>query len=157
MRKYLATYQDKRGTETIYIKSDGSDMYFNLRNIDFEGPDFDQLTANKIDETKFDYEMFQDGSGDVTNFKLTITIPIQLFNVETDKIFIENLTAHIEVGETTTIKGLDHELNCLTLTTSFGEFKVEKKTRMDGRCLNSFAKSITRKYLFKNLFKLQVF
>ncbi|WP_074407326.1 DUF6304 family protein [Aquimarina megaterium] len=127
MRKYLATYQDKRGTETIYIKSDGSDMYFNLRNIDFEGPDFDQLTANKIDETKFDYEMFQDGSGDVTNFKLTITIPIQLFNVETDKIFIENLTAHIEVGETTTIKGLDHELNCLTLTTSFGEFKVEKK------------------------------
>ena len=87
MRKYLATYQDKRGTEMIEIKSNGSEMFFTLRGIDFDGPDFDQLTANKIDDTKFDYEMFQDGSGDVTNFKLTITIPIQLFNTKTDKIF----------------------------------------------------------------------
>ncbi len=127
MRKYIATYQDKRGTETVEIKSDGSEMFFTLRNIDFDGPDFDQLTASEIDNSKFDYEMFQDGSGDITNFKLILTIPIQLFNSETDTIFIENLTARIEVGETTTIKGLDHELSCLTLNASFGEFKIEKK------------------------------
>ncbi|EZH73451.1 hypothetical protein ATO12_16045 [Aquimarina atlantica] len=127
MRTFLATYQDKRGTEMIEIKSDGSEMFFTLRDIDFDGPDFDQLTAEEIDNAKFDYEMFQDGSGDITNFKLTLIIPIQLFNIKTNKAFVENLTAQIEVGEITTIKGLDHELNCLTLTTSFGEFKVEKK------------------------------
>jgi hypothetical protein len=127
MRTYLATYQDKRGTEKIKIKSDGSEMFFTLRDIDFDGPDFDQLTAEEIDNAKFDYEMFQDGSGDITNFKLILIIPIQLFNTKTNKTFVENLTTQIEVGETTTIKRLDHALNCLTLTTSFGEFKVEKK------------------------------
>ncbi|MFD2562863.1 DUF6304 family protein [Aquimarina rubra] len=127
MREYPATYQDKRGTEEIIIKSDGSDMYFTLRGIDFEGTDFEMLTAEEIDDSKFDYEMFADGSGDVTNFKLTITIPTQFYNSLSNQIFTENLVAHIEVGETTTIDGLDSELTSLLLTTSFGEFKVEKK------------------------------
>jgi len=127
MRAYKATYQDKRGTEEIVIKSDGSEMLFTLRDIDFDGPDFDQLTAASIDETKFDYEMFADGSGDLTNFKITVTIPIQLFNSETNTTFVEDVVIHIEVGETTTIEGLDSEIDSLTLTTSFGEFKVNKK------------------------------
>lgn len=58
MREYVATYKDKRGTEMIRIKSDGSDMFFTLREIDFEGSDFEMLTASEIDNTKFDYEMF---------------------------------------------------------------------------------------------------
>ena len=92
MRKYTATYKDKRGTEEMIIKSDGEDLFFTLREIDFEGSDFEMLTASAIDNTKFDYEMFQDGSGDVTNFKLTVTIPIQLYNVESSQSFFENLT-----------------------------------------------------------------
>ena len=127
MRKYTATYKDKRGTEEMIIKSDGEDLFFTLREIDFEGSDFEMLTASAIDNTKFDYEMFQDGSGDVTNFKLTVTIPIQLYNVESSQSFFENLIAYIEVGETTTIEGLDSEISCLTLTTSFGEYIGEKK------------------------------
>ncbi|WP_103070098.1 DUF6304 family protein [Aquimarina sediminis] len=126
MRKYIATYQDKRGTETIDIESDGSDMYFTLRDIEFEGHDFEMLSG-EIDETKFDYEKYEDGSGDLTNFKITVNIPIQLFNAQTNKTFTENLTAYIEVGETTTIDGLESEIDCLILTTSFGEFIVKKK------------------------------
>lgn len=127
MREYVATYKDKRGTEMIRIKSDGSDMFFTLREIDFEGSDFEMLTASEIDNTKFDYEMFEDGSGDITNFKITITIPIQLYNVENDEVFIENLTVYIEVGETITIKGADSEIDCLTLKTPFGAYIVKKK------------------------------
>lgn len=127
MRTYPAIYQDKRGTENVIITSDGSNMFFTLRGIDFEGSDFEMLGAEEIDDAKFDYEMFQDGSGDITNFNLTITIPIQLFNADTKNTFTENLVVHIEVGETTTIDGLDSELTSLLLTTSFGEFKVEKK------------------------------
>ncbi|WP_298544920.1 DUF6304 family protein [uncultured Aquimarina sp.] len=127
MRKYLATYQDQRGTEEVVIKSDGSDMYFTLRGIDFEGQDFEMLGAEEIDDSKFDYEMFQDGSGDLTNFTLAVTIPILLFDSIKKNKFTAPLIVHVEVGETTTIKGLDSELTCLMLTTSFGEFTVEKK------------------------------
>ncbi|WP_108870053.1 DUF6304 family protein [Aquimarina aquimarini] len=127
MREYLATYQDKRGAETIYIKSDGSDMFFTLRGIDFEGHDFEILTATEIDETKFDYELFADGSGDLTNFRLTIQIPILLFNAVTKNTFTETLIAYIEVGETTTIEEVDSEINSLLITTSFGEFGVKNK------------------------------
>ncbi len=127
MRKYRATYQDKRGTEEIVIKSDGSDMYFTLRGINFEGQDFEMLEAEEIDDTKFEYEMFQDGSGDLTNFRITVTIPVLLFDSIKKNKFTAPLIVNVEVGETTTIKGLDSELTGLTLTTSFGEFTVEKK------------------------------
>lgn len=125
MRIYQGTYQDKRGVETIAIKSDGSTMYLSLREIDFEGYDFEMMTG-EIDATKFDYDIRRDGSGGITNFQLTITIPIQLYDNKTDKTFIEPLTTYVEVGETTTIDGLDSELTGLILNTSFGEFKVEK-------------------------------
>lgn len=127
MRNYKATYQDKRGIEEIVVQSNGTEMFFTLRGIDFNGSDFEGFSASEIDNTKFDYELFKDGSGDITNFKLTITIPIRLYNAQSNQTFTENLKAHIEVGETTTIKGLDSELTCLTLTTSFGEFVVEKR------------------------------
>lgn len=127
MRKYLAKYEDKRGVETTYIKSDGSDMFLTLRGIDFEGSDFDQLTAEKVDKKKFDFELFTDGSGDLTNFKITVTIPVLFYNSQSEETFTENLIAHIEVGETTTIKELDSEINSLNLTSSFGVFKVKKK------------------------------
>lgn len=127
MREYKAIYQDKRGTEEIVIKSDGSYMDFTLRGINFDGQDFEMLEAEEIDNTKFEYEMFQDGSGDLTNFRLTVTIPILLFDSIKKNKFTAPLIVHVEIGETTTIKGLDSELTCLTLTTSFGEFTVEKK------------------------------
>jgi len=127
MRSYTATYQDKRGTEAIVIKSDGSQLETTIRGINVDGSDFDQLTADKIDTTKFDYNMFADGAGDITNFQLTIIIPIQFYNSLSNQTFTENLKAHIVVGEHTTIDGLDHELNGLTLKTSFGEFGVAQK------------------------------
>ncbi|WP_299312669.1 DUF6304 family protein [uncultured Aquimarina sp.] len=126
MRKYSATYQDRRGTETTVIKSDGSDMFLTLRDIDFEGHDFEMFTG-EVDNTKFDYAMSADGSGDLTNFKITITIPTLFYNSLSNQTFTENLTVHIEVGETKTLIGLDSEINSLRLVTSFGEFKVEKK------------------------------
>jgi len=126
MRNYLATYQDKIGKENILIKSDGSTMFFTLRNIDFEGHDFEMLTG-EIDNTKFEYEKFADGSGDLTNFKIIITFPVLLFNSISNQTFTESLITHIEVGETTTIEGLGSEINRLRLTTSFGEFVIEKK------------------------------
>lgn len=127
MRQYKATYQDKRGTEDIIIKSDGSELYTTIRGVDFYGGDFDQLTANTIDNINFDYQMFADGSGDITNFNLNITFPIQFFDSTSNKTFTENLIANIIVGEYTTIDGVDHEINCLNLNSSFGKFIVEKK------------------------------
>ena len=126
MREYPVTYHDKNGTEKTSIKSDGSNLYMTLRGIDFEGTDFEMLTGD-IDETKFDYEKFADGSGDLTNFKLSITMPISLFDSQTKKSFTAPLTAHIEVGETITVHGLESAINSLTLTTSFGEFSFEKQ------------------------------
>lgn len=127
MKIYTATYQDKRGAEEVIFKSNGSELYTTIRGVNFSGGDFEQLTADKIDETLFDYEMFADGSGDITNFQLKITFPIQLYNSLTNQVSTENLKALIVVGEYTTIEGLDHELNGLILTTSFGEFVVQKK------------------------------
>ena len=127
MRQYKATYQDKRGTEDIIIKSNGSELYTTIRDFDFYGGDFDQLTTDIIDTEKFDYELFANGSGDLINFKLILTIPIQLYNAQSNQTFIENLIVNIVVGEHTTIDGLDHEIHCLTLDSSFGKFIVEKK------------------------------
>jgi hypothetical protein len=126
MRKYPATYQDKRGTETTVINSDGSDMFLTLRGIDFEGSDFEMLSG-EIDDSKFDYEKYEDGSGDLTNFKMTVEIPIRLFDKATKKTFTEPLTINVEVGETVNIQGLDSVINSLTLATSFGDFTFAKK------------------------------
>lgn len=149
MHNYPAIYKDKRGTEHIIIQSDGSLLYTTIRNIECYGGDFDQLTANKIDTTKFDYELFADGSGDITNFELTITIPIQFYNSLSNQIFSENLKAHIVVGEGTTIKGLAHELNGLTLNTSFGTFKVEKKLEWMEDALIALQKQLPKNIYLK--------
>ncbi|NOQ75240.1 MAG: hypothetical protein GQ574_24725 [Crocinitomix sp.] len=126
MRKYEVIYQDKRSTETTSLKSNGSNMHLTLRGIDFEGLDFEMLTG-EIDETKFDYEKFEDGSGALTNFKITIKMPLSLFDISEKKTFTETLTIHIVVGETITIKGLDSAINSLTLSTSFGDFTFTKE------------------------------
>ncbi|AZJ33483.1 DUF6304 family protein [Tenacibaculum mesophilum] len=127
MRQYKATYQDKRGTEKIIIKSNGSVLFSTIRGIDFYGGDFDQLTTNSIDNTKFDYNMFADGSGDITNFSLKIIFLIQFFNATTNQTVTEHLIVTVVVGEHATIDSLDHEINSLTLNASFGKFIVENK------------------------------
>ena len=126
-REYHAVYRDKRGKEAIIVKSDGSQLHTSIRDISFYGGDFDQLSTEVIDNTKFDYHLFADGSGDLTNFSLNITIPIQVYNSLTNQTFNENLVANIILGEHTTIDGFDHELNGLILNSSFGKFVVEKK------------------------------
>lgn len=127
MRGYKATYKDKRGSENVIIKSDGSLLYTSIRGIELYGADFDQLTAEVIDNNKFDYEMFTNGSGDITNFSLTITFPIQFYNSLTNQTFTENLIANIVVGKATTIEGLNHEISSLTLNTSSGIYTINKK------------------------------
>lgn len=126
MRTYPVTYQDKRGTEKAIIKSDGSELYFSLRGIDFEGSDFEALSGI-VDHSKFDYELFEDGSGDLTNFKLEVELPILLFDNNKKSTFTEVLHCFIEVGKAIEIQGLDSVINCMTLKTSFGEFTVNKK------------------------------
>jgi hypothetical protein len=101
-------------------------MFLTLRGIDFEGSDFEML-GGAIDNSKFDYEMYADGSGDLTNFKMTIEIPILLFDSATKKSFNAPLTIQVEVGKTVTIHGLDSVLNSLSLNTTFGAFTFAKK------------------------------
>ncbi|NQY31367.1 MAG: hypothetical protein HRT69_18115, partial [Flavobacteriaceae bacterium] len=113
--------------ESIHIKSDGSTMYLTLRGIDFEGHDFEALTG-EIDDTKFEYEIFKGYTlKHLSNFKLTVTIPILLYNSLSNQTLTENLTVAIEVGETVKIMGLDSEITNLKLSSCFGEFVVEKK------------------------------
>lgn len=126
MRKFEATYEDKKGVERITISSDGSDLFFTLRGVDFEGHDFEMLSG-EVDTTQFDFDIYSDGSGYLTNFKLEVVIPIQLFNAATNELFSENLTVSVGVGETTEIESLDSELNSLKLCAAFGDFSVVKK------------------------------
>lgn len=108
--------------EKYYLQNQTTlDKYYFVR-----GKDSLELIS-EIDNAKFDYSMFADGSGDITNFNIKITIPIQFYNSLSNQNFTEDLIAYIEVGENTTIDGLYHELNSLSLKTSFGSFKVEKK------------------------------
>lgn len=122
MRKYKTTYQDKNGTESFYIESDGSDMFFTLRGIDFEGHDFEML-GGAVDHDKFDYDLYEDGSGDLTNFNISLEIPILLFDSNSNSTFTETLIAHVEVGKSPT-ENLKHGLQ---LSTSFGNFEYTKK------------------------------
>jgi len=127
VRPYSATYTDKRGQEEIVIRSNGSELFTSIRGHKFDGGDFDQLTAEKIDNDLFDYEMFADGTGDITNFQLSVTFPIKLYDASSKRTTEAELTARIVVGEYTSIDGLDHELHGLSLSTSLGEFTLKKK------------------------------
>ena len=129
MRTYKATYYDKRGTEETIIQSDGSDLFLSLRGVELYGHDFEMLTDEVVDHNKFDYELYADGSGDITNFKIEVHIPILLFDRSENKTFTETLHCYIEVGETVDIDDLDNVINGLKLTTSFGEFVVNKKIK----------------------------
>lgn len=127
MREYQVRYHDKRGSEHLMIKSDGENIYFRLRDIDFEGSSFDILTGD-IDFNKFDYELFEDPQGDLTNYSLDVQIPIQLEDRSTAdaRVFTEIVACHIEVGEQFKTEGLGN-INGLQLTTSFGTFTVDDK------------------------------
>ena len=122
MRKYLVKYKDKFGEEKTKISSDGSTMYLIIRGIKFEGEDFDCLEG-KIDDDKFEYIKYADGSGDLTNFRMKIIFPVKISHKT--KIKTENVTFEIEVGKTNDIAKLSP--NSIELDASFGFFNSTKK------------------------------
>ncbi len=124
MRKYPIRYIDKFGIEETEIISDGSTMHLILRGIEFKGSNFEALEGN-VDKSKFQYEMYQDGSGDLTNFRLEITFPVKIYHE--NKIVTEKIKFNIEVGEDLEIKGLESIVNSVELDSSFGIFKSNKK------------------------------
>lgn len=124
MRKYPIKFVDKFGEEESEISSDGSDMHLTLRGIKFEGSDFEGLSG-AVDATKFDYEIFQDGSGDLTNFRMEVTFPIKIDH--DSKIHTEQFTVNIEVGKELEIDGLDSIVHTAELDTPFGKFNSTKK------------------------------
>lgn len=126
MQTYPAIFTDRFGTEQTEILSDGSCMYLTLRGIDFEGSDFEALSGI-IDDSKFDYVKYEDGSGDITHFALTVTLPLVLFDKLTQSTSTEKLKVYVVVGKLTTIDGLDSEITSLSLSTSFGNFSFDKK------------------------------
>ncbi|WP_299677016.1 DUF6304 family protein [uncultured Tenacibaculum sp.] len=124
MRKYSVIYKDKFGEEETEITSDGSTMFLTLRNIDFEGSDFESLEG-KIDTNKFQYEMYQNGLGDLTNFIMEVTIPIKISHEE--KIQTEKIRFIVEVGEDLDFNSLNPILYTVELNTSYGKFTSKRK------------------------------
>jgi len=117
MKKYTAIYKDKFGEIETEIYSDGSDMYLILRDIKFEGSDFEGLEGD-IDKSKFEYTIYKDGSGELTNFELTITIPIDI--IWESKEIIGNLIAFVATGNKKSVVRL-------SLKTEFEIFADEKE------------------------------
>jgi len=124
MRKYPIKYTDRFGTEETEIYSDGSMMYVTLRGIQFEGSDFEALEGH-IDTKKFDYAIYQNGSGELSNYRLQVHFPIKM--IHNRRITNETLQFEIEVGKNLEIKGLDPIVNAIELNTSFGNFKSTKE------------------------------
>ncbi len=124
MKKYKAVYTDKYKKEDIEILSNGSVMSLTLRGIEFEGIDFEGLTG-KVDNSKFKYDMCQDGVGDLTDFRVEVQFPIKINHK--DNTTIETIRFVIDVGDTSEIKGLEPVANTVELSTSFGKFKSNKK------------------------------
>jgi len=124
MRKYYVKYTDQFGEEETEITTDGSTMHLKLRGIAFEGDDFEALEG-KVDKSKFDYTVYEDGSGDLTNFRMEVIFPIKIYHQNI--IVTEKLAVIIETGEELEIKGLDSIVNSIELDASFGKFKSTKK------------------------------
>jgi len=124
MRKYKLIYTDKFGEETTEISSDGSMMYLTLRGIAFEGTYFEGL-GSEIDESKFEYFEFEDGSGDLTNFRMKITFPINLYHQQ--KIITEKITFTIVTGNVPEMKNSKDNDKTVILDTSFGQFTSTEK------------------------------
>ena len=122
MRVYPVTYTDRFAEEKACIFSDGSILYFTIRDTQFEGSDFEMLTSEEVDHSKFDFEEFADGSGDLTNFRMKITFPILITHNDTETR--ELLTCHIDVGDDSYLPAIT---NTLELNTSFGKFTSNQK------------------------------
>jgi len=125
MTIYKAIYTDKFGEENVDISSDGSNMYLTLRGVAFEGTDFEGLSG-EIDEIKFQYEYYE-GGADLTNFRITVTFPINIENQQ--KITTEQITFTYTTGDQTGIKGRALNTDTVILDTYFGQFTLTKKVQ----------------------------
>lgn len=117
MRKYSVKYKDKYGEIKTEIDTDGNTMNLTLRGIEFKGVDFEGLEG-KIDESKFEYVIYENGIGDLTNFELTVAIPINI--IWNGKEVIGNITAFVSTGN-------ENSIVRLKLKTEFGIFEDEKE------------------------------
>ena len=124
MRKYPVLYIDKFGKEETEISSDGSSMGLTLRGIQFKGIDFEGLEG-EVDENKFQYQFYEKGLAELTNFRIEVLFPIKI-NYK-NKIISEKIKFTIEVGEGVEIEGLNSVVNTVELDTFFGNFKTNKK------------------------------
>lgn len=145
MRVYPVTYTDRFGEEKARIFSDGSTLFFTIRDTQFEGSDFEMLTREEVDHSKFDFEEFADGSGDLTNFRMEITFPIIIThnNSETNEL----LTCFIDVGDTSSLNSI---LNTIILHTSFGKFTSNQKIEWFEDSILEIQRQLPQKTNIKN-------
>lgn len=121
MRKYPINYKDKFGKEKTEITTDGSTMYLTMRGIKFKGVDFESLEG-AIETNKFQYEMYQDGSGVLTNFRMEIELSVKLHHK--NKTVFSKIKFNIGVGNKLKI---ETPKDTVELETPFGRFKSQKK------------------------------
>lgn len=134
MRKYKAIYKDKFGIEHSEFRSDASELNIKLRGIEFEGFCFETLEG-KVDESKFEYLKYADGSGDLTNCEFDVEIPIKIN--DDGKLSEGLIKASIKIREISQKEKIDEFGVQLTLSSKYGEFSNPK--RYDGfeRALNN--------------------
>ena len=122
MRTFKVIYKDRFGEINSTIFTDGSRMQLVLRDIKFNGADFDMLHG-KLDESKFDYYKYKDGSADLTNFSMNVYIPVYI--IHENILLQETIKFYIQVGDF--IDNTSETINTVECIASFGTFTLNKK------------------------------
>ncbi len=147
MQEYKATYYDQKGKEEICVKSDGSTLYTTIREIDFEGMDFEILTG-KIDHSKFEYDFIDKEEGDIINLGIEVHFPITLYNKLTNTTTTEKLIAFVEVGKLTNSEKFPNTAT-LEFKASFGSYISKKKIEWFEDSLIEIQKQLPKHLLLK--------
>ncbi|WP_159023309.1 DUF6304 family protein [Formosa sp. L2A11] len=95
MKIYSVKYKDTFGSLNTKIYSDGSILNLTLRGVHFKGYDFEALEGI-VDKSKFEYAVYDNGVGVLTNFELTTEMPIDI--LDNGIVKTENLIAYIATG-----------------------------------------------------------
>ena len=93
------TYKDQYGTVKTDLKTDGHKLYLTLRDIAFEGVDFESLEG-KRDSSKFDYCLEYD---DLTNFTMEVVFPLTIVHHQVEIVHKLECTIVVKHKELTKI------------------------------------------------------
>jgi hypothetical protein len=105
---YKGVLETSLGKSEIEIKNDFEHLEFEIDNFKFIGTSFDDFELlnyenySKSELKNFSFNKIRFGNGfsyELCDCKLTVNIPIQIKDIENEKVFTENLEMKVETGK----------------------------------------------------------